>query len=462
MKFVDREQELDTLRKLYRSDDFEFISLIGRRRVGKTELIKEFLKETDGIYIYISLSDDKQLRLHTAERLNEILGLSLVGEPTWRDIIDALFDKSEKKKLFVAIDEFQRLLNINESVPSLLQGAIDERKNSSKMLLCVAGSSIGMMEKLFLSDASLYGRRTRNIKLNPFGYEDVRKWFVPQDMNEGSILKRYAVFGGTPKYLEFATDGSLMDNIDEQILSPRSLLYDEPWVLLSTELKSPDKYFDIIKLVSMGKQTPKMISDQLDLERTSLGYYLKKLQKDFDMLDRVAPVTEKITKSKKKRYRIKDNFFRFWFHFVYPNKDQLEIGDREGVKGKIEYEFDGYMGNIFEDVIREIIKKRNGNRLLDWRLRRYEKIGPWWDRRGDEIDICGISKDGYLLGEVKWSLSDKRDVKKLLEKMRNSKFDHDPQYMIVSREFTPDAKEYLRQEDVIHFTLRDFPEIWSL
>ncbi len=462
MKFVDREEELNTLRKLYISDNFEFVSLIGRRRVGKTELIKEFLRETNGIYIYISLSDDKQLRLHIAERLNDILGLSLVGEPTWRDIINALFDKSEKEKLFVAIDEFQRLLNINESVPSLFQGAIDEKKNSSKMLLCVAGSSIGMMEKLFLSDASLYGRRTRNIKLNPFSYEDVRKWFSSQEMDEESMLKRYAVFGGTPKYLEFATKSSLMDNIDEQILSPHSLLYDEPWVLLSTELKSPDKYFDIIKLVSVGKETPKEISDQLDLERTSLGYYLKKLQKDFEMIERIAPVTEKITKSKKKRYRIKDNFFRFWFHFVYPNKDQLEIGDREGVKAKIEDEFDAYMGKVFEDVIGEIIKKRNGNKILEWRLGRYERIGPWWDNSGAEIDICGISKDGYLLGEVKWSLSDERDVKKLLEKMKNSKFDYSPQYMIVSRDFTPDAKEYLRQEDVIHFTVRDFREIWSL
>ncbi len=460
MKFVDREEKLETLRKLYRSDRFEFISVIGRRRVGKTELIKEFIKDTDGIYLYISLSDDKQLRLHTAERLNDILGLSLVGEPTWRDIIDALFDKSEKEKLFVAIDEFQRLLNINEAVPSLLQEAIDERKNSSKMLLCVAGSSIGMMEKIFQSDASLYGRRTCNIRLNPFGYEDVRKWFVPWEIDEQSILRRYAVFGGTPKYLEFATEGSLMENIDEQILSPHSLLYDEPWVLLSTELKSPDRYFDILKLISMGKETPKEISDQLDLERTSLGYYLKKLQKDFDILERIAPVTEKVTKSKKKRYRIKDNFFKFWFHFVYPNKDQLEMGDREGIKGKIEEEFDGYMGKTFEDVVRQLIKKRNGDKLLDWKLGRYEKIGSWWDSRGNEIDICGISKGEILLGEVKWTLSDFRDVKELLEKMRDSKLNDNSRFMIVSRELTSDAKKYLREEGVIYFDIRDFSDIF--
>ncbi len=460
MRFVDREEELDTLRKLYRSDRFEFISVIGRRRVGKTELIKKFLEEKDGIYLYISMSDDKQLRLHIAERLNEVADSSLVGEPTWRDIISAIFEKSEEEKLVVVIDEFQRLLKINEAVPSLLQEAVDERKDSSKMLLCVAGSSIGMIEKLFQSDASLYGRRTRNIRLNPFGYEGVRKWFSSKGLDEESILKRYAVFGGTPKYLEFATEESLIDNIDEQILSPQSLLYDEPWVLLSTELKSPDKYFDILKLISLGKETPKGISDQLDLERTSLGYYLKKLRKELDMLKRIAPATEKITKSKKKRYRIKDNFFKFWFHYVYPNKDQLEMGNRKGVKGKIEDEFGGYMGRIFEDVVREIIRKRNGKELLDWKLEQYEKVGTWWDRQGNEIDICGISKSENLLGEVKWSLSDKRDVKELLEKMRNSKLQNKSNFLVVSKEFTPDAEEFLLEEDVVHFSIEDFSDIF--
>lgn len=460
MRFVDREGELDALRKLYRSDRFEFISVIGRRRVGKTELIKKFLEGKHGIYLYISMSDDKQLRLHIAERLNEVLGSSLVGEPTWRDIINALFDKSEKEKLVVVFDEFQRLLKINEAVPSLLQEAIDERKNSSKMLLCVAGSSIGMIEKLFQSDASLYGRRTRNIRLNPFDYEGVRKWFGSDGLDEESILKRYAVFGGTPKYLEFATEGSLMDNIGEQILSPHSLLYDEPWVLLSTELKSPDKYFDILKLISLGKETPKEISDQLDLERTSLGYYMRKLRKDLDMLKRLAPATEKVTKSKKKRYRIKDNFFRFWFHYVYPNKDQLEMGDQEGIKGKIEDEFGGYMGRVFEDVVRQIIRKRNGKKLLESELGQYEKIGSWWDRQGNEIDICGVSKDENLLGEVKWSLSDKRDVKELLKKMKNSKLKNKSNFLIVSKEFTPDAKKWLVEKDIIHFSIENFSNIF--
>lgn len=465
MRFVDRNNDLKTLRELYESEGFEFMSLIGRRRVGKTELIKEFLKESDGIYLYISLSDDKQLRLHIAERLNQELGLSLIGEPSWRDIIEGIFKISEDKKLFVAFDEFQRILKINESVPSLLQQYIDENKNTSQMLLCVAGSSIGMVEKLFQSDASLYGRRTRNLRLKSFTYEGVRKWFKNQDFSdigEEGMLRRYGVFGGTPKYLQFIDGKTIIENIDKEILSPNSLLYDEPWVFLSMELKSPGKYFDIMKFISMGKEKPKEISDQLDLERTSLGYYLKKLYKDLDMIKRLAPVTEKVTKSKKKRYRIKDNFFKFWFYYIYPNKDQLEMGNREGVKEKIDKDFDHYMGGTFEEVVRWIIRKNNGKELLDWDLNRYEKIGSWWDRQGNEIDICGISKSKKqtLLGEVKWSLSDKRNVKGLLRKMRNSKLKYKNQYLIVSREFTPEARELLQEEDVIHFSVDDFHKIF--
>ncbi len=461
MRFMDREEELETLEKLYGSDRFEFISVIGRRRVGKTELVKKFLQDKNGIYLYVSMSDDKQLRLHVAERLNEQLGVSLIGEPTWRDIIGSLFDESEEEKLFVVFDEFQRTLSINESVPSLLQEAIDDRKNSSNMLLCVAGSSVGMIEDLFRSDAALYGRRTRTLRLNPFDYENVRKWFSSTDFNEEGILRRYAVFGGTPKYLEFVAGTSLMDNIDEQILSPRSLLYDEPWVLLSTELKSPDKYFDILKLISYGKETPKEISDQLDLERTSLGYYFKKLRKDLDILKRLSPATENIGKSKNVRYRIKDNFFRFWFHYVYPNKDLLEMGDREGVIGKIKYEFEGYVGRIFENVIREIIIKRNGKKLLRWNLGRYEKIGPWWDRQGNEIDICGISKGSNLLGEVKWSFCDERTVINLLKKMKYSKLKENSRFMIVSKEFSSGAVEFLENENIIYFSIEEFPDIFS-
>lgn len=458
MEFIDREQELASLRQLFESDKFEFLSLIGRRRTGKTELIRKFLEEVDGIYLFIPMSDDKQLRLQIADRLNQAWGLSFVGEPSWRQIIDKLFDYSAGNKVFVVFDEFQRILNINKTVPSLIQNAIDSNKDSSKMLLCVAGSSIGMMKEMFDSDASLYGRRTRNMNLRPFDYEKVRKWLKGE---ERSMIERYGVFGGTPKYLEFIRQQPLLANIEQEILNPDSLLYDEPRVLLSTELKTPDKYFNILKLISEGKETPKKITDPMDLERTSLSYYLNKLVQDLDLIKRVAPVTDKISQSKNRHYRLKDNFFRFWFRFVYPHQDQLEMGNQQGIKDKIEKEFNGYLGQVFEEIVRGLVRRNNGGHLVDWELNRYEKIGSWWDRQGNEIDVCGISKQKTLLGEVKWGSLDVKQTQKLVQKLKSSRLENKSQFLLASRQFSREAKDFLKEQGIIHFSINQFSQIFS-
>ncbi len=455
-KFVDREDELKTLEELYKSSKFEFISITGRRRIGKTELAKKFLDKKKGIYLYISLSDDKQLRLHIAKQLNQKLETSLVGEPTWRKIIEELFKYSQDKKLCVVIDEFQRLLNINKAVPSLLQEAIDNYKNSSNMLLCISGSSIGMMDKMFNSSAPLYGRRTAKLNLKAFDYENVRKWL---DEDEEETIKKYAVFGGTPKYLEFTENIPILENIGKTFLSSDSLLYDEPETLLSTELDSPEEYLDILKLISMGKETPKEITDQLEIERTSLGYYTKNLSKNLNLIRKTVPITEKVNKSRKTRYKLTDNFFWFWFRFIYPQRDQLELGNRKGVKENIKKEFNTYVGRVFEDVVREILRKKNGKNLLDWKLNQYEKIGPWWGREGEEIDLCGVSKTDTLVGEVKWSEVGKQKARKLLNKLEESKLEKKSQYTIAAKEFSKEAENFLDQNGVIHFSVKDFDKI---
>lgn len=458
MKFINREEELKQFEELYNSDNFEFLSLIGRRRIGKTELIKKFLEERDGVYLYVSVGDDKQLRLHIAEVLNKELNLSFIGEPSWREIIKKLFSYTQEKKLFVVFDEFQRFLEINKSVPSLIQEAIDKYKNSSKMFLCVSGSSIGMIERMFDYSAPLYGRRTGRLKLRPFDYENVRKWLKE---DEEKMVNKYAVFGGTPKYLEFVQKDSIIENITKAILSPNSLLYDEPFVLLATELKTPDEYLDILKFISMGKETAKEITDQLDLERTSLNYYINNLERNMNLIRKIVPVTEKVSKSRKTRYKLNDNFFRFWFRFVYPQKDQLELGNLEGVEQKIKEELNSYVGRVYEEIIREIVRKKNGENLLDWRLKKYEKVGAWWNRKGEEIDICGISKKDTLLGEVKWGKIDLTQAKELLNKMRECELKKKSQYLIVSKEFSEDVKDFLSERNVIHFSIKDFKKIFG-
>lgn len=450
MNFINREEELELLENVFEKDDFSFISISGRRRIGKTELVKQFLNGREGVYLYVPIGDSLQLRLRYAEKLSEEFGVSFVGRPSWRELFEKLFERSKEEKFIVVFDEFQRFLDVDEVAPSIIQEMIDEYKDESKMTLTVIGSSIGMMKSMFESSAPLYGRRTGQIWLDPLSFQYATEFLHG---NSREMLKYYSVFGGTPKYLEFVEKNkSLGENIEDSILSSSSILYDEPETLLSTELDSPDEYLEILKLISQGKQTPKEITDNLEIEKTSFNYYAKNLIEKLGLIEKEAPATENPGKSRNNRYRIKDNFFKFYFRFVYPQRDQLELGNIEGVKEKIMTEIDGYTGRVFENVVLDWIRENNGERGLGT----YERIGRWWDRQGNEVDICGTGKNGVLLGEIKYGKISERKARNLLKKIDSLDYFEDiRQKVIVGGQIGSDAKKFLDKRDVVYFELKD-------
>jgi len=244
----------------------------------------------------------------------------------------------------------------------------------------------------------------------------------------------------------------LEQNIEDSILSDNSILYDEPETLLSTELDSPEEYLEILKLISQGKQTPKEITDNLEIEKTSFSYYAKNLIEKLGIIEKEAPATENPEKSRNTQYRIKDNFFKFYFSFVYPQKDQLELGNVKGVKKKIIVELESYTGRVFEDVVLEWVRDNNGEKGLET----YERIGRWWDSHGNEVDICGVGKNGSLLGEIKLGEIDERDARDLLEKIDQLEYFEDiKQKVIVGGKIDSDAKQLLEDEDILYFELED-------
>jgi len=373
-----------------------------------------------------------------------------VGRPSWNEIFRKLFERSCEEKFVVVFDEFQRFLDVDDSVPSVLQQMIDEYKDESLMTLTVIGSSIGMMKSMFESSAPLYGRRTGKIWLDPLNFQHASEFLNGEGRQ---LLTYYSVFGGTPKYLEFVDkQKSLEQNIEDSILSDNSILYDEPETLLSTELDSPEEYLEILKLISQGKQTPKEITDNLEIEKTSFSYYAKNLIEKLGIIEKEAPATENPEKSRNTQYRIKDNFFKFYFSFVYPQKDQLELGNVKGVKKKIIAELESYTGRVFEDVVLEWVRDNNGEKGLET----YERIGRWWDSHGNEVDICGVGKNGSLLGEIKLGEIDERDARDLLEKIDQLEYFEDiKQKVIVGGKIDSDAKQLLEDEDILYFELED-------
>ncbi|MBI4154158.1 ATP-binding protein [Candidatus Woesearchaeota archaeon] len=455
IKFVDRDDELRFLSKEHKKEGFRFLSVIGRRRVGKTALMEKFITGKKALYFFVPDIDDKELRLLFAKSLNEKFGLSFIGEASWNELFDQMLAIQER--VIIVIDEFQRFLTINKSVPSILQKHIDNHHKKSGVFLVVMGSSIGMMHKLFGYSAPLYGRRTGQIDLDPLKFKHMFEWFSSLPMEK--LVEIYAVFGGTPKYL-LEADENVMKSIEASILSKRGALYNEPEMLIRTELPNPATYFNIMKLIAQGRTKANEIADMISVKQTSLSYFLAVLEKEMGVIRRENPVTELKPQSKKTLYFINDNFFNFWFRFVYPNMSYLEIENSAPVSESVKNNFTAFVGRAFEGVCREFLIEAN---LINKLPLSATNLGTWWSKQ-EEIDIVAFNKrtEDMLFCECKWKadvnpdsvISDLRKKSELVELFKR---DRKAYYAVFARSFSKKSKE----SDVLLFDLQDMKRIFT-
>ena len=462
-KFIDREDELAYIKQEYKDTNFKFISIIGRRRVGKTRLIEEFIKEKkNASYFLVQELDDLGLRMSFAEKLHRDLKINFLGTPTWDDIFKEIFMLSETSRIILIFDEFQRFLKINKSVPSILQGYIDKYATKSKLFLIVTGSSIGMMHRLFDYTSALYGRRTGQITISPLKSFYLNEWFSNTPLEK--IIEIYSVFGGTPKYLEDANpDKTLIENIKNKILDKRSILYIEPEILIKTELSESSTYMSILKLISEGKTKSIEIADSLSIKTTSLTYFLNILEKDMGFIKKEIIVTEKKERPKKVIYKMNDPFFKFWFRYIYPYKSDIEIENTDYVVQKIENNINSFIGYCFEDVCKEILLKSNKkDKPTPFK---FSKIGSWWGHKREdglrkelEIDIVALNENTkeILFCECKWQknvdakkiLNDLKEKSKFVEWNNEKRKEH---YAVFAKSF----KNKISEPDTILFDLKD-------
>jgi AAA+ ATPase superfamily predicted ATPase len=392
-EFHDREKELEFLRQRAASlSRGELIILYGRRRVGKTELVRRFLQEAGGVYLYVDYCEPRELLRLISKDVREQTG-EFVEVGDW----DTFFEWLSTKRV-VAIDEFQRLHSVSRLALTRLQRWWDERLKSKPLMLILVGSSIGMLERVATGpSAPLYGRATSKLKLELFPYAEVRRMF--RGLPERSRIEIYGIFGGTPHYLHFVDPKKpLLECVREAILERGSALFEEPPSLLRMELKEATRYNSILAAISRGKRTVKEISDTTGIEANKLTYYLECLRDWLDLVEVRKPV---LGKEKMGRYYIKDHFFNFWYVHVFTNRSRLERGEVEPVVKEIERGLSTYLGPVFEDVVRELLLRYNGGSIKGYRLS-FEEIGSWWDRTGNEIDLCAAGREEVLLGEVKW------------------------------------------------------------
>jgi AAA+ ATPase superfamily predicted ATPase len=376
--FVNRLEEIKLLNDKWNSNQAQFVVIYGRRRIGKTEIIKQFIKDKKGIYFLGRLETKKEQLERISKLLSEFFSDSVINVSplnSWEAVFEYIHNK--KEKFIFAIDEFPYVVKTSPEILSILQEYWDEKIKNSKKFLIICGSSLSMMEKyVFDYSTPIYGRRTLDIKIPSLSFDDLKEFFPKNNLDEN--IKIYSILGGTPAYqLEYETNIHLTI---KKIISKQSFLLREPEFILREEVTEPRFFVSILHAISIGKTSVGEITNQTGLDRGVVGKYLSVLI-DLDMIRREIPITES-WKSRKGNYYIKDNFFNFWFRFIYPNLQHIEINPNV-VENIIKKEMNEYIGRIFEDICKQFLIKK--------KIAISSKIGRWWHKE-HEIDIVALDE----------------------------------------------------------------------
>lgn len=423
--FIGRENELASLNNLYTSDKFEFAVIYGRRRVGKTALISQFIKNKKSIYFMGVESNSKQNLENLSKNILEC-GTDIQAETaflSFQAALEYVFKLAEKNRLILAIDEYPYVARSDKSLASTLQLLIDQYKDSSKLMLILCGSSMSYMEDHVLAyKAPLYGRRTAQIKILPFDFADTCRYFKNFSDEDKALI--YGIAGGTPQYLLQMNDRlSIEDNIKNTFLNITSSLFEEPENLLKQEVREPALYNAIITAIATGASRMAEISTKVGEDTSVCATYMKNLMA-LGLIKKETPYGEKT--SRKSIYTINDNMFRFWYRFVPDNNSIIGRGAADLAYKRIEPHLPDYMGKVFEEICKQYLWKL----LLDSKSPiDFKELGRWWGtdpstHSQTEIDIMGVQdKNTALFGECKWT-NEKVDVGVLESLTKRSRLFH--------------------------------------
>ena len=402
--FIGREKEIATLERLYKSDKSEFVVIYGRRRVGKTALINQFLKDKKSIYFMGVESNEKQNLENISKNIIEF-SIGIQAETSFRSFQSALeyvFKLAEKERMILAIDEYPYVARASKSLASTLQLLIDKYKENSKLMLILCGSSMSYMEDHVLAyKAPLYGRRTAQMKIVPFDFEESCRYF--QKLSDIDKALMYGIVGGTPQYLLQMSDRiSVEENIKNTYLNPMSFLYEEPVNLLKQEVREPAIYNAIITAIASGYSRMSEIASKVGEDTNVCSNYIKNLI-NLGILKKEMPYGEKV--SRKSIYSIEDNMFYFWYRFVLDNNSAIAQGASDLVYKRIEPKLSDYMGRVFEEICKQYLWKQllAGKAPIE-----FTSLGRWWGndpigKQQVEIDIMGeMDNDSAVFGECKW------------------------------------------------------------
>ena len=387
MKFYDRETELELLKgeKELSKEVSRFTIITGRRRIGKTALVKESEKNGKFLYFYVPRNTESLICDALAAAVKRDLGLTLFHSGRFQDLFGQLMVYGQSNNFTFMIDEFQELERANKAITSYMQDLWDTYKGTAKVNLIVCGSVQSMMVRIFQDNKEpLFGRATSKFNIGPFEpsvvkmiLKDHNPKYTPDD-----LLFLYMVTGGVPKYIELLMDtkATTFDKMLDSICSPLSIFISEGRDLLISEFgKDHGTYLSILKLISNGKTTLNEINTSIGMDCSP---YLEKLDKEYDIVKRNRPIFSK-ENSRDIRWKITDSYLRFYFRLIDSNQSLIEMKEYDHLKRIIKEDYPQYSGLVLEDYFRKkIIEEGNITR-----------IGSHWDKKGEnEIDIIALNR----------------------------------------------------------------------
>jgi AAA+ ATPase superfamily predicted ATPase len=410
--FIGRERELQALNMRFQRGKFEFAVIYGRRRVGKTTLINEFIKDKPTIF-YTGIEGNAKENLEGLSQ--SIYSFSMEGpSPSmsfsdYKAALEAAFEIAKRRRVVFVIDEFPYMAGGYKSISSLLQILIDSNKETSRMFLILCGSSLSFMENQVLGYKSpLFGRRTCQFKINPFTFFEFKDYF--QKFSSVDMAVIYGITGGIPLYMSLMDDSlSLEDNIRNNFLDPNAYLFEEPTNLIKQECRDPSQYNSIIRAIAGGASKLSEISSKTGLETAHATSHLNKLIA-LGIVKKERPFGD--SSARKTIYVIVDSMFRFWYRFIPDNTAVISRGLTDMAYASIEPHISTYMGGVFEEICKQYLWLLRERRTVPVE---FSDLGRWWGndpvkKEAVEIDIIGQSdKNTAVLAECKWT-NDKVDV----------------------------------------------------
>lgn len=421
MKFYDREQEMEALKKIeaLSAHDAQMTVITGRRRIGKTTLIKKAFTRIPFVYFFVGKKSETLLCGELVEIIRESLGEELGVFSDFSRLLKAIMGISKHRNFTLVLDEFQNLSHTRGSIYSDIQNVWDDNKEESKINLVVCGSIYSKMKKIFDDkDEPLYGRATARFKIRPFSISTVKEIMrdsKPDYTNE-DLLAMYMITGGVAKYVEqLVTRGALTkDEIIRDALSVGSYFLDEGQEMLRDEFgKDYGNYFSILSALATGETSRGEIKSYTGVEA---GGYLDKLESDYGIIARRRPYLAG-EKSKNVEYSISDNFLNFWFRFIYRYRSAVEVGNLEWIKDKVMADYETYSGLVLERYFRQLYAETG----------RYNLVTNYWKKKDgkDEIDIIAVNEADkeLVIGEIKRN-PEKIDLTELTEKAQGIVLHH--------------------------------------